>query len=164
MLDRIYAFTGGYPLLLMLVRHLEQEAGGWDQIDLLEGSADRDYIATQLLDRILREERVQEVRVALEKGAVARWLDPGAVVALLEVGPDQARTIYDKLWHHSFVERHPRGIRLHDKIREMLEDRLKFTNAAEHSRLKARIEAYYRERSGTFLTSQDPSGGTVSST
>ncbi|MGZ3667398.1 MAG: helix-turn-helix domain-containing protein [Ktedonobacterales bacterium] len=164
LLNQIYAFTGGYPLLLMLVRYFAQEAGGWDRIDLLDGSADRDYIATQLLGRILREERVQEVRVALEKGAVARWLDPGAIAALLQVPDDHARTIYDKLRHHSFVERHPHGIRFHDKIRELLENRLKFTNATEYSRLKAHIEAYYRARSGGFRTPLDSSSGTEAST
>lgn len=45
-LDQVYRFTGGYPLLLVLVRHLAREAGGWDQVGALESSADRDRIAT----------------------------------------------------------------------------------------------------------------------
>jgi hypothetical protein len=116
MLDEVYEFTGGYPLLLVLVKILAQEVRGWKNIDLLEGSRDRDFIAMKLLERILREERVQEVRAFLEKGAVAPWFDPEVVSELLEVSEDEGRRIYDKLQRHSFVERHPYGARLHDKI------------------------------------------------
>ena len=75
-LDKIYRFTGGYPLLLVLVWHLSREAGGWDKIGELEVEVDRDRIATKLLEKILREERVKEVQAFLEKGVVARWFTP----------------------------------------------------------------------------------------
>jgi hypothetical protein len=152
LLHGIYSFTGGYPLLLMLVRYLAQELGSWERIDLLAGSADRDHVATQLLTRILKEERVEEVRSALEKGVVAAWLDPGALAVLLEVSDEQARAVYDRLQRHSFVERHPRGIRFHDKIRERLLDRLKFTNMAEYTRLAHSVEEYFRSKSGEFVS------------
>src|SRR5260370_18333070 len=42
MLEEVYKFTGGYPLLLVLVKLLAQEVGGWENIDILEGSRDRD--------------------------------------------------------------------------------------------------------------------------
>ena len=71
----------------MLVKLLAQEVGGWENVDILEGGRDRDFIATQLLERILREERVQELRAFLEKGAVAPWFDPGVISVLLDVSP-----------------------------------------------------------------------------
>lgn len=55
-MDQVYRFTGGYPLLLVLVRHLAKEAGGWEAAGALEASADRDFVASKLLERILREE------------------------------------------------------------------------------------------------------------
>ena len=128
-LDQVYAFTGGYPLLLVLVRHLAQEHGGWDALQGLERSADRDQVATELLKRILREERAQEVRAFLEKGCVARWFDPEIVSVVLGVSEEEGRAIYDKLRRHSFVEAHPYGLKFHDKIRELLEARLKFNKA-----------------------------------
>lgn len=146
-LDQVYRFTGGYPLLLVLVVHLQQEAGGWDQIGTLEHKADRDRVATQLLERILREERVKEVQVFLEKGVVARWFTPEVVSVILEVNHDDARTIYDKLARHSFVERHPYGLKFHDKIRELLLARLKFNNA-EYERIVKRLTNYYAEKAG----------------
>ncbi len=160
MLEEVYKFTGGYPLLLVLVKLLAQEVGGWENIDILEGSRDRDFIATQLLERILREERVQEVRAFLEKGAVAPWFDPEVISMLLDVSQDQARSIYDKLQRHSFVERHPYGARLHDKIRDLLESRLKFTNQAEYERLRDKLMAHYAAKAGI----KPGSAGVVSNT
>jgi len=147
-LSQVYQFTGGYPLLLVLVRHLAREAGGWEKVGALERSADRDFVATQLLERILREERVAEVRAFLEKGVVARWFDPETISVILEISLDEGRTIYDKLQRHSFVERHPYGLKFHDKICELLLERLKFTSEAEYQRLSERLMAYYAEKAG----------------
>ena len=147
-LDQVYRFTGGYPLLLVLVRHLAKEAGGWAQVGALESGADRDRIATELLERILRHGRVAEVQAFLEKGVVARWFDPETVAVILEVDIKDARKIYDKLRRHSFVERHPYGLKFHDKIRELLLDRLKFTSQGEYDRLTQRLMAYYAEKAG----------------
>lgn len=147
-LDRVYKFTGGYPLLLVLVRYLAHEAGGWDKIGALENLATRDEIATQLLQRILREERVAEVQAFLEKGVVARWFDPGVISLLLEISLEDARKIYDKLRRHSFVERHEYGLKFHDKIRELLLNRLEFTNKTEHDRLTTKLTNYYRKKAG----------------
>jgi hypothetical protein len=147
-LDQVYRFTGGYPLLLVLVVHLAREASGWDQIGALESEADRDRVASKLLDRILREERAREVRAFLEQGVIARWFNAEVIRVILEISLDEARSIYDKLQCHSFVERHPYGLKFHDKIRELLVDRLKFTSNAEYQRLTKRLMAYYAEKAG----------------
>ena len=146
-LDKVYRFTGGYPLLLVLVWHLSREAGGWNQIGELEAGAERDRIATKLLERILREERVKEVEAFLEKGVVARWFTPEVISVILEIGPDEGRRIYDQLERHSFVERHPYGLKYHDKIRELLLERLKF-NLPEYDRIVKRLSDYYAEKAG----------------
>jgi len=150
-LDQVYRYTGGYPLLLVLVRHLAREAGGWEKIGALEGSADRDQIATQLLNRILREEQVKEVQAFLEKGVVARWFDPETIQVILEIDAADARHIYDRLQRHSFVERHPYGLKFHDKIRELLVDRLRFTSEVEYDRIAQRLMNYYARNAGIEL-------------
>lgn len=154
-LDQVYRFTGGYPLLLVLVRYLAQEAGGWDKVGALENLSDRDQIATQLLKRILREERVAEVQAFLEKGVVARWFNPEIVALILEINLEDARKIYDKLSRHSFVERHEYGLKFHDKIRELLVDRLKFTSQSEYERLSLKLTTYYREKAGLNTEGQN---------
>lgn len=156
-LDRVYKFTGGYPLLLVLVRYLAHEAGGWDKIGELDNLSDRDQIATQLLQRILREERVAEVQAFLEKGVIARWFNPEIISLLLEMNLEDARKIYDKLSRHSFVERHEYGLKFHDKIRELLLDRLKFTSRTEYDKLSRKLTDYYREKAGLNTEDQNPS-------
>lgn len=151
-LQRIYEFIGGYPLLLVLARQLADVAGGWEKIGTLEQGRDRDFIATQLLERILREESVQEVRAFLEKGAVAPWFDPETISVILDINVDQAKTIYDKLQRHSFVERHPFGARLHDKIREILDAKLKFTSITEYEHLKDKLRNHYAKKAGIKTT------------
>ncbi len=146
-LDQVYRFTGGYPLLLVLVVHLQREAGGWDQIGALEYEADRERVATKLLERILREERAKEVQAFLEKGVVARWFTPEVVSVILEVSGQEAHAIYTRLQRHSFVERHPYGLKFHDKIRELLLARLKF-NQPEYDRVVKRLTDYYAEKAG----------------
>jgi len=147
-LNEVYQFTGGYPLLLVLVVHLTRESGGWEAVGTLERSADRDFVATQLLNRILREERVHEVRDFLEHGCIARWFDPEVVSVIMEVDIAQGRAIYDKLRRHSFIQPHPYGLKFHDKIRELLLERLKFTSKAEYKRLTGRLMAYYAGKAG----------------
>lgn len=154
-LEQVYRYTGGYPLLLVLVRHLAREAGGWEKIGALEGSADRDHIATQLLNRILREEQVKDVRAFLEKGVVARWFDPETIQVLLEIDAADARRIYDRLQRHSFIERHPYGLKFHDKIRELLVDRLKFTSKSECNRLTQRLMNFYAQKAGIEQPGQE---------
>lgn len=146
-LDKIYQFTGGYPLLLVLVWHLSREAGGWDKIGELDAEADRDRIATKLLERILREEHVKEVQAFLEKGVVARWFTPEVISVILEIDSDEGRRIYDQLERHSFVERHPYGLKFHDKIRELLLERLKF-NRPEYDRIVKKLSEYYANKAG----------------
>lgn len=146
-LSEVVRFTGGYPLLLVLVVHLAREAGGWAEIGALEAAADRDRIATQLLERILREERAHEVRDFLERGVVARWFTPEIISVVLDIPPEQGRAVYDKLQRHSFVERHPYGLKFHDKIRELLLERLKFDKPV-YERVTQRLMAYYAEKAG----------------
>ncbi|MFI5591699.1 hypothetical protein ACIA5G_42080 [Amycolatopsis sp. NPDC051758] len=145
-LDKVYRFTGGYPLVLVLVRKLAKEVGGWQAVGELEHSADRDQIAGQLLDRILREERVHAVREVIEKCAVAAWINPEIIQALLGVGEADAREQFELVSQHSFVDRHPEGVRFHDKIRELLVERLKFTSQAEHNRLQERLLSYHSSK------------------
>jgi len=73
----------------------------------LSDSGDRDLIAGRLLERILLEQRVREVREVLGKCAVASWLNP-EIAVLLDVGPEEARTIFGRVRRHSFMERHPK--------------------------------------------------------
>ncbi len=149
-LDRMYSFTGGYPLCLVLAVELAKELG-WEGVGEFKHSIDRDWVASQLLERILREEKVQEVQEFLEKGVVVQWFDPEAVSYILEINPEQGREIYHKIRKFSFVQRHPNGLGLkfHDKVRELLEHRLRFMDDGKtYLRLAERWSEYLIARAG----------------
>ncbi|NJC83635.1 helix-turn-helix domain-containing protein [Planosporangium mesophilum] len=144
----VYAVTGGYPLLLVLARALAMESGGWEAIGELEHDRDRDAIARGLLDRILREERVKSVRDVLETCSIAPWIDPGIIAALLEMPAGDAHALYTELARHSFVTRHPRGVALHDKLRELLQVRVKFASEARYEELRTKLATYLASKGG----------------
>lgn len=147
-LDAIYRVTGGYPLLLVLVRALAIEAGGWDHIGELEHNRDKDVIARGLLTRILREERVRNIHEVIEKCCIATWIEPGIISAMLDVSSAEARVLYAELATHSFVTRHPRGVTMHDKIKELLRASLVFTDPSGYEDLSARLTRYLGEKAG----------------
>lgn len=125
-LDSVYGFTRGYPLCLALAVDLSRDLGSREEVRGFKGSAQRDRVAQQLLERILRQQEVEEVREFLEKGVVTEWFDPGLVSCVLEVTPDTGREVYDKIGKFSFVELHPQGLQFHDTVRKILVERLKF--------------------------------------
>ena len=145
-IEHIYRLLGGYPLLLVFARQLAQQAGGWEQIGGLEHGADRDFIATELLARILREERVAEMRTFLERGVIARWFNVEIVQVVLGMNVEEAQDLFRRLRHHSFIEYHPRGLRFHDKIRELLLASLRFTSPQEFTQSRDRLLAYYDQQ------------------
>ena len=98
----------------------------WEGVRDFEDPANRDRVAHQLLERILKQARVKEVQEFLEKGVVARWFDPGAVSYLLNVSPERGQEIYDTIGKFSFVQLHPNGLKFHDRVRELMVERLKF--------------------------------------
>ena len=145
--EKVYGVTGGYPLLLVLARQLAIQTGGWHKIGEIDSDANRDFMASELLQRILREEKVFEVRTFLEKGVIAQWFNPEIIGTVLEIPISEARFIYDSLRIHSFVEPHPLGLKFHDKIRETLIHRLKFTNLKEYNRIANLLIEYHSEKS-----------------
>jgi hypothetical protein len=147
-LEGVYAVTGGYPLLLVLARALAAESGGWEPIGELEHDRDRDKIARGLLERILREARVRNIREVLETCSIAPWINPDIITALLGTSPQEAQTLYTELAAHAFVTRHPRGVALHDKIRELLQVRLKFAGETRYEELKTLLTMHLGSKGG----------------
>lgn len=141
-LQGVYAVTGGYPLLLVLARALADESGGWTAVGELTYDRDRSAMADRLLERILREDRLRSVRAVIETCCLAPWIEPGVVQALLRVPPAEAHVLYTELGKHSIVARHPRGLALHDKVRELLKVRLEFADPARYLELKSALDAF----------------------
>ena len=126
----------------------DNQGMNWEKVEGLQNIADRAQIASQLLERILKQTEVREVRDFLEKGVIVEWFDPEAVSYVLEVEPGRGAEIYEKITQFSFVQRHPRGAKFHDRVRELLIDRLRFNNPGEYKRLVTRWLGYLRQKAG----------------
>ena len=145
LLDDTYAFTGGYPLCLVLAVELSRKIG-WEQVAGFQRQTDRYEVARQLLDRILEQEEVKEVREFLEKGVVTLWFDVEAIAYVLDIPPEQAERIYSRISRFSFTQRHEFGLKFHDKVRDLLLERLSFMDRKLYEGLLHRWRDYYKSK------------------
>jgi len=139
--DEIYQHTGGYPLALDLTADLASFAG-WENINL-STLRDMDQVAQGVLDRIIEEMASPELSKLVELGPVASWIDPEIIVIILEVSPEEASAIYNRLSSFSFMEYHQNGLKFHDRIREILVPRLKFRKKMEFIAIVKKLREYY---------------------
>jgi hypothetical protein len=66
---------------------------------------------------------------------------------ILNLSPERGREIYDKIGKFSFVARHPNGLKFHDRVRELLVERLKFLDGGQtYHQLAGRWSQYLRGR------------------
>lgn len=145
-LDQVYQYVRGYPLLLVLASQLARELGGWEKVGTLSQGGDREVIAQHLLERIMREERVQPMREFLEKGVVAPWFNAEVISVILQVSAQEGRGIYNQVQRHSFIEPHTYGKKFHDKIREVLLERLKIMSPLEYTAIATRLRDYFEQK------------------
>jgi hypothetical protein len=144
----VYAVTGGYPLLLVLARALAEESGGWTAIGELRRERDRDAIASTLLDRLLREDRMRRIASVITDCAIAPWISPEIISVLMRVAPAESHELYRRLQAHSIVSPHPRGLVLHEKIRELLTARLRFADRGRYDDLRGALAEYFGRQGG----------------
>lgn len=138
-LQEVYQFTGGFPLILFDTVSVVLERGGWRQIGTF-GEADRERVASMLLDRMVREDAVREMREFLEKGPALDWFNHELVAHILNIPQEKADKIYASLSKHSFIEYHNRGLCFQERIGSILRERLKHV----------RPELYHELRDGVF--------------
>lgn len=138
-------FTGGYPLCMTLAIDLSKKIG-WDQVAGFKFKARRYEVARQLLDRLLEQEEVLEVKDFLEKGVVTLWFDVQAIAYLLDTSIENAENIYHKISRFSFIQPMEYGLKFHDKVREILLERLEYMDKDVAENLLSRWRDYYLSR------------------
>ncbi|MEO2104862.1 MAG: AAA family ATPase [Actinomycetota bacterium] len=143
--NEVLAVVGGFPLLLVLLRTLARGPGGWDAVGPLQ-PRDNNQLARLLLERILDAPGGEELGPALELGCIPDHLTPALVGVVLEVEEPEAARIYDLLDDSELTEPHPSGIRIHDRVRELLLDRLKFNRPDAFQAVSARVVDHYRRQ------------------
>ena len=82
----------------------------------------------------------------LEKGVVTLWFDVQAISYLLNINSDKAEHIYNKIGKFSFTQETDYGLKFHDKVRDILIERLKYIDPLEYKDLMKKWSQYYREK------------------
>lgn len=145
LLEATCDFTGGYPLCMTLAVDLARESG-WHQLAGFKRQIDRYDVARQLLDRLLEQEGIAEVREFLEKGIVTLWFDVEAIAYLLQIPTEKAEHIFHKISRFSFTTKTEFGLKFHDRVREILLERLIFMDRKLYEELLERWRDYYRAK------------------
>jgi hypothetical protein len=145
LLKAVYDFTGGYPLCMTLAVDLARESG-WEQLAGFKRQRDKYEVARHLLDRLLEQEGVAEVREFLEKGVVTLWFDIEAIAFLLDVPLEKAEDVFNKISRFSFTTRTEFGLKFHDRVRDILLERLKYMDRKLFEELLYRWRSYYRPK------------------
>jgi hypothetical protein len=145
LLEETYKFTGGYPLCMTLAVDLSRQAG-WTQLAGFERQLDKYEVAHQLLERLLEQEGVSEVREFLEKGVVTLWFDVEAIAHILGITISEADAFFTTISRSSFTSKTDYGLKFHDKVREILIERLKFVDPKAYNHLLDTWERYYKAK------------------
>jgi hypothetical protein len=66
----------------------------------------------------------------------------------MRVAPAEAHELYLQLQTHSIVSPHPRGLVLHEKIRELLRARLRFADPGRYDELQGALAEYLGAKAG----------------
>jgi hypothetical protein len=145
LLEATYDFTGGYPLCMTLAVDLARESE-WGQLAGFEKQRDKYEVARHLLDRLLEQEGVAEVKEFLEKGVVTLWFDIEAIAFLLDVPLEKAEDIFHRISRFSFTTRTEFGLKFHDRVRDILSERLNYMDRKLYEELLYRWRGYYRAK------------------
>jgi hypothetical protein len=137
--DQILASCGGWPLALSLAADLVDQFG----IRRLPSAPEWRLAVRGLVEQLLDEAADPALRTLLEAGAVVRQFDEDTLAA---VAGQPAGTAFAALCRMSTVRPTARGLALHDDIRRLVVDDLRWRRPERHADLRLRALAHFRER------------------
>lgn len=151
----IVRFAGGHPLTLVLAAEAHRAA------PCARAPREREALSASLVESLFRDAPSVSHREALECLAVAEALDEGLLAEMLS-DPTRAASSFEWLSTLGMVERHPRGLILHELAKTTLIANLAWRNSRrlgelfEHvcTRLFDQLEAasHEHERRRTFAS------------
>lgn len=136
---RILRAAGGHPLALALAADLALEYGVGD----FRRSPEWRLAVRRLVERLLSDLADPDLRELLEASTVLRHIDEAALAVL--AGP-AAKRAFDRLWHLSVVQAAEHGLMLHDDVRRILVEDLRWRDPERYRELRSRAAAHYRAR------------------
>lgn len=146
--DQIVSATGGQPLALSLAADLARQFGERDFASAPEWR----LVIRGLVERLLSDVADPVLRELLEACAVVREFDE-ATLAAVALRPDIGRA-FNQLCGLSIVRAGEHGLMLHDDVRRILAEDLRWRNKDRYGELRLRALEYSRERMRTASPEQ----------
>src|SRR5207249_753890 len=140
LLTRILDVTAGQPLALSLAADLALQLGDRD----FSAAPEWKLAAHGLVEQLLRDIAETELRAALDAASVVRQFDEATLLAV--TGHPLEPATFARLCGLSFVRPSEHGLMLHDDVRRIMRDDLRWRDRARYDELRRRALAYYRER------------------
>jgi DNA-directed RNA polymerase specialized sigma24 family protein len=148
--QQVQSATGGLPLAVTLAADMVQQLG----IKRFEAAPEWRLAVRSLVERLLAEVPDPELREALEACSVVRQFDEATLAATL--GREDISVAFDRLCRLSVVRPTEHGLMLHDDLRRMLAEDLRWRKPERYRDLRLAALAHYRERARTAPASERP--------
>ena len=140
------AFTHGHPLALVLTADLYHQRTGALPLELQHPPGLSPSIVQVLLENLLQPEPEPHARAALEACALLRVTNEVNLAHILQDKTADIPKLFAWLRSLSYIESEPRGLALHEIVRECLLADLRWRNPKRYETLGGRARAYYIER------------------
>jgi len=140
LIDQILQAVGGHPLALSLAADLVLNTG----IRNFSASPERHLLIRSLAEQLLRHVADPELRVLIEASALVEQFDQPTLEAI--VGRSTSAASFEQLCRLSVVRPAAHGLQLHDEVRRILADDLRWRHPEQYGTFRQRALDYYRER------------------
>ena len=141
LVEEIIGAAGGLPLALSLAADMVQQLG----VRRFQSGQEWPLVVRQLVEQLLEDVRDPAMRELLDACAVVRQFDEQALEAVsgrTGIGP-----AFDRLCCMSIVRPAEHGLMLHENVRRILSEDLRWRQPGRHRELRMRALAHYRDRS-----------------
>jgi hypothetical protein len=136
--EAIIAFARGLPMVVATAVRLWVKYGHRFAIEEHRAEVYGDVV------KRLREGVPSELLSILEAAAIVRWFDRPILRAVTKL--KDVNTAYEELRRFPFIKSSQDGLRLHDSIREIIEENLRVDDSERHRDLHLRAEKYFEKK------------------
>jgi DNA-binding SARP family transcriptional activator len=143
LVEQLVEASAGHPLALSLAADLVVQLGVRD----IAAAPEWHLIVRSLVEQLLREVRNRDLRDLVEACSLVRHFDEATLAAI--AGRDDVSSAFRRLCQLSFVRPTDRGLMMHDDVRRILAQDLRWRRPDRYNALRVRALAHYRERSRT---------------
>jgi hypothetical protein len=140
--ESIVSATGGLPLALALAADVVRQTGAHD----LASISNWHFAVRVLVEQLVREVDDPTLHELLDAAALLRQFDQSLLVAVTALPVERVRGAFARLCELSFVRPAQHGLMLHDGVRHILAQDLRWRQHDRYTNLRLRALAYYRER------------------